>query len=72
MPGRPAALSPREFDDIVETINHAFHARWPLSLPEIASAISTKFGKALSHDTVDHLLTRDPRIKTYRGKPIDE
>jgi hypothetical protein len=72
MPGRPAALSPSEVDDIVETINRSFYARRPLSLPEIVSVISTKFAKSLLHDTLYYLRTRDPRIKTCWGKPIDE
>jgi hypothetical protein len=72
MPRGPAALSPREVDDVVETVNPVFHARRPLSHSEIAPVISIKFGKFLLHDTVYRLPTRDPRIKTCRGKPIDE
>jgi hypothetical protein len=69
---RTASRSPSEVGDIVETIKRAFHARRPLSLPEIASVIFEKFGKSLLEDTLHHLLTRDPRIKTCWGKLIDE
>jgi hypothetical protein len=72
MPGRPAALTLVELDDIIATILRAFRERRPLTLPEIAAVLRAKFNKVLLPDTLYHALTRDLRVRCCQAEPIDE
>jgi hypothetical protein len=70
--GCPPAFSSQELDEIIGGILHGFEQRCELTLSEIASIVQNKFQKFPLPDTLCHVLTRDPRLKLYRGQPIDE
>jgi hypothetical protein len=70
--GRPPALSWQEFDEIIAEILRGFGQQRPLTLPEIVSIVQNKILNSLLPDTLCHVLTQDPRLKSCRGHTIDE
>jgi hypothetical protein len=70
--GRPPLLSTDQHEAIVAYLTDAYERGIPCTLHDISRFIEAEFHVALDHNTIHHLIDRDPRIRSIRGVPMED
>jgi hypothetical protein len=69
--GQPPLLNETQPTRLRRKIYEAYEQRHPLSIVEVAKFISAEFGLNILPNTLDHILSRDPAIKSCKAIPMD-
>ena len=71
-PGRPVVLNESEIDMLVGYIYESFARNKPRNYIQLQDFIYDKIGKSIKMNTIYHIISKNPKIKTVTGIPMEK